>query len=224
MSHSLYYECTMGTPLAIEKTISSLQELNNRFGLKRATDELFFSEWQSLTINLTDEEKIFLDSLQQRYRSYHEADLLTEGTVILSIVAPLLEKFGFHEPPFFVRSEVPVQIEILDRDEIYRGRIDVLVVCDRTETNLPDRLWVLTIEAKRSKFAVDVALPQCLAYMTAADTQPSFGMVTNGSDFMFCKLENGMYDFSEPFSLLSRRNRLYEVSTLLKRFKQNLIA
>ena len=131
--------------------------------------------------------------------------------MLLSIVAPLLEHLGFHEPPFFVRSEVPVLLEVTEREEVYRGRMDVLVICDR--------VWVLTVEAKRSKFAADVALPQCLAYMSAAPQHPSFGMVTNGSDFIFCKLVDGVYDFSESFSILSRRNRLYEVAKILADLK-----
>ena len=102
-------------------------------------------------------------------------------------------------------------LNVEDRDEVYRGRIDVLVICDR--------IWILTVEAKRSKFAADLALPQCLAYMSAAPQQPNFGIVTNGSDFIFCKLDNGKYDFSEAFSLLSRQNKLYEVATILTHLK-----
>ena len=198
----------MSALLAVEETISSFQVLHERLGLRRATDASFFPEWQipdADQVDLTD--RAFLDHLQQRYHNYYNAGLLTEGTVLLSIVAPLLEHLGFHEPPFFVRSEVPVILEVTERDEVYRGRMDVLVI--------RDRFWVLTVEAKRSKFAADVALPQCLAYMSAAPQQPSFGMVTNGSDFIFCKLADGVYDFSEPFSLLARRNRLYEVAKIL---------
>ena len=202
----------MSTLLAIEQTISSFQALQERLGLRRASDAAFFSEWQTPTAELDDSAKAFLDHLQQRYHNYYNAGLLTEGTVLLSIVAPLLEQIGFHEPPFFVRSEVPVSLEVVEQDEIYRGRMDVLVV--------RDQLWILTVEAKRSKFAADIALPQCLAYMSAAPHQPSFGMVTNGSDFLFCKLEDGVYDYSEPFSLLSRQNRLYEVASILTCLKE----
>ena len=106
---------------------------------------------------------------------------------------------------------MPVQVEVQARDEVYRGRIDVLVV--------RECLWILTVEAKRSKFAVDIALPQCFAYMAASPEQPIFGMVTNGSDFIFCKLEGKTYDFSEPFSLLSRQNRLYRVAAILLHLK-----
>lgn len=201
----------MATSLAIESTLSSFRALHERLELSRAEEVSFFSEWKRPTAPLDDGEKAFLDHLQQRYYNYYNADLLTEGTVLLSIVAPLLEHLGFHEPPFFVRSEVPVMLEVAERDEIYRGRMDVLVV--------RDFLWILTVEAKRSKFAADIALPQCLAYMSAATQQPSFGMVTNGSDFIFCKLEKKVYDFSEAFSLLSRRNQLYEVASILTRLK-----
>ncbi len=211
----------MATSLAIEPTFSSFQALHERLALSRAKDASFFTEWQTPSVFSADgklddgkkeNEKAFLDHLQQRYYNYYNADLLSEGTVLLSIVAPLLEYLGFHEPPFFVRSEVPVSLEVVERDEIYRGRMDVLVV--------RDYLWILTVEAKRSKFAADVALPQCLAYMSVAPQQPSFGMVTNGSDFIFCKLENKLYDFSEPFSSLSRRNRLHEVASILTHLKK----
>ncbi|ABW25834.1 type I restriction endonuclease [Acaryochloris marina] len=202
----------MISQLAIEQTISSFQALHERLNLHRTSDVSFFPEWQLPTIELADSEKTFLDHLKQRYYNYYNAGLLTEGTVLLSIVAPLLERLGFHEPPFFVQSEVPVSLEVKERNEIYRGRMDVLVI--------RENLWVLTVEAKRSKFAADLALPQCLAYVSASPQQPSFGMVTNGSDFIFCKVADGIYDFSDPLSLLSRQNRLYEVATILSGLKE----
>jgi len=202
----------MATLPAIESSVSNFQDLNARFGVRRADSADFFSEWQVSTKALKESDTAFLDHLQQRYFNYYNAGLLSEGTVLLSIIAPLLEHLGFHEPPFFVRSELPVSIEVKERDEIYRGRMDALVV--------REHLWVVTVEAKRSKFAADLALPQCLAYMGAAPQQPSFGMVTNGSDFIFCKLHNGTYDFSNPLSLLSRENKLYEVASILNSLKQ----
>lgn len=203
----------MSTLLAIEKKIATLQALQERLSLCRATDSSFFPEWQLPANELTDDDRIFLDRLQQRYHNYYNAGLLSEGTVLLSIVAPLLERLGFHEPPFFVQSEAPVTLEVEDRNEVYRGRIDVLVI--------REQVWVLTVEAKRSKFAADIALPQCLAYMSAAPQQPTFGMVTNGSDFIFCKLDGTTYDFSDVFSLLSRQNKLYDVATILMDLKNS---
>lgn len=202
----------MSSQLAIEQTISSFQALHERLNLCRTSEASFFPEWLTPTIELVENDKAFLDHLRQRYYNYYNAGLLTEGTVLLSIVAPLLERLGFHEPPFFVQSEIPISLEVTERNEIYRGRMDILVI--------RESLWVLTVEAKRSKFAADLALPQCLAYMSAAPQQPSFGMVTNGSDFIFCKVADGMYDFSDPLSLLSRQNRLYEVATILTGLKE----
>ena len=205
----------MSTLLAIDKTISGFQELHDRLRLYRATDNAFFSEWQGWMTNQKEYDRSFLDHLWQRYQNYYNAGLLTEGTVLFALVAPLLEHLGFQDPPFFVRSEVPVRVEVEDRDEVYQGRIDVLVV--------RERFGVLTVEAKRSRFVADIALPQCLAYMAAAAEKPVFGMVTNGSEFMFCKLANSIYDFSDPFSLLSRQNRLYEVAAILIGLKESSV-
>jgi hypothetical protein len=196
--------------LAIEKTISSFQDLHDRLGLARSHDDTFFPEWQNLTLPKVANQD-FLDALQKRHSYYYNAGLLTEGTVLLSIVAPLLENLGFHEPPFFVRSEVPVSLEVKARDEIYPGRIDVLVIWNR--------LWVLIIEAKNAKFAADLALPQCLSYLYASNEPKTFGLVTNATDFIFCKLINATYDFSEPISLLSRQNRFYQVAAILTALK-----
>jgi len=56
--------------------------------------------------------------------------------------------------------------------------------------------------------------------MAASEQAQAFGLVTNGSDFVFCKLWGETYYFSEPFSRLSRWNRLYEVAEILERLKE----
>lgn len=207
----------MTASFAIETTITTFQELETRFQIQRATDATFFPEWQDEALRdttpLDDATRSFLDHLRQRFLNYYKAGLLTEGTVLLAIIAPLLDCLGFHEPPYFVRSEVGVTVHVVDRDERYQGRMDVLIVRDRFA--IADRLWILTLEAKRSKFAADIALPQCLAYLGAAPQFPAFGLVTNGSDFIFCKLADQTYDFSDPFPLLSHQNRLYTIAAIL---------
>jgi hypothetical protein len=64
-----------------------------------------------------------------------------------------------------------------------RGRIDVLV--------LQDQFWVLVIESKRAELSLKVGIPQVLAYMLAAPPpqRSRYGLVTNGSNFLFLKLE-----------------------------------
>lgn len=47
---------------------------------------------------MTEVDKTFLDHLRQRYYNYYNAGLLTEGTVLPSIVALLLEHLSFHAP------------------------------------------------------------------------------------------------------------------------------
>lgn len=65
-----------------------------------------YQQLNSLTVK-----KLFLDHLKQRYYNYYNAGLLTEGTVLLSIVAPLLERLGFHEPPFLFNLKFPLALK-----------------------------------------------------------------------------------------------------------------
>ncbi len=83
-------------------------------------------------------------------------------------------------------------------------------------------MWILVIESKRSRFSLEVGLPQALAYMLSNPNseKPSFGLVTNGSNFTFLKLTKQgtpQYALSDEFSLLNRRNDLYTVLSILKR-------
>ena len=65
-------------------------------------------------------------------------------------------------------------------------------------------------------------MPQTLAYMLANPNpeRPVFGLVTNGGNFIFVKLqinEFPQYEVSNVFSILPRRNQLYDVLQILKR-------
>ncbi|WP_293162257.1 type I restriction endonuclease [Okeania sp. SIO2C9] len=66
-----------------------------------------------------------------------------------------------------------------------RGSIDILV--------LKENFWVVAIEAKRSQYSLEVGLPQLLFYMLTNLTPevPTFGLLTNGSNFRFVKLMKG---------------------------------
>jgi len=82
------------------------------------------------------------------------------------------------------------------------------------------RLWLLVIEAKRSDFAVTGAIAQALAEMlnSPQPSQPTFGMVTNGNEFIFLKLvrDPNQYANSRLFSLVNPGNELYKVLSILK--------
>lgn len=202
---------------AISKQIVSLNQVHERFGLRRAEDDpcgickavRFFIEWRENLTQLSAEEKVRLDQIKQRYE-YQQADSpLFEETVKLLIVSPLLDLAGFYEPPFRFRTETPVSFEF-DDDETIQGCIDALII--------QQQFWVLVIEAKQTRASIEVGIPQLLTYMMASpDAQQAvFGMVTNGSSFAFAKIFEQSYDFSDVYSLISRRNQLYEVLSVLK--------
>jgi hypothetical protein len=130
------------------------------------------------------------------------------------MVSPLLEILGLFDPPWRVRGEAYVKVELEDEDTVLQGRIDALIV--------QEQFWVVVIEAKRYGFTASLAVPQALAYMMANShsERPVFGMVTNGQHYIFIKLnqQTRQYDLSDEFSLSKRsKNDLYEVLQVMKR-------
>ncbi|MFN9651093.1 MAG: hypothetical protein ACK58Z_22055 [Pseudanabaena sp.] len=124
----------------------------------------------------------------------------------------LMELAGFYDPPFRLRSELPIEITTTVENETLRGRIDFLVV--------QERFWRVIIESKETEFDIEVGIPPTLAYAISSsqESSPLFGMVTNGNNFIFIKIDpqHKLYDFSETYSMLSRTNHLYDVLQILK--------
>jgi Type I restriction enzyme R protein N terminus (HSDR_N) len=168
--------------LAIEKV--TLYDLEQTFNLHLVEDSTFFYEWQEDLPSLTIAERERLQRVQASYANLERRSLL-ENTVKMAIVAPLLDLAGFFLPPFYVDTETSVEIVAEEVGVQLRGRVDVLV--------LIEQLWVLIIEAKRAEFSLKVGIPQVLSYMLAAPRKdkPLFGLVTNGSSFVFLKLVLG---------------------------------
>ncbi|WNN88685.1 type I restriction endonuclease [Gloeocapsopsis dulcis] len=122
-----------------------------------------------------------------------------------------------------IETETSVDVEMEDEGVVIRGRIDVDVLV------LKNRLWLLVIESKRSDFAVTRAIPQALAYMLGNPemAQPTFGMITNGNEFLFLKASRqptAEYANSRLFSLVNPNNELYTVLQVLKRLGMEAIA
>jgi hypothetical protein len=95
------------------------------------------------------------------------------------------------------------------------------LVVDRT-------FWITVIEAKNSEFSITKAIPQTLSYMLAEPNpqRPTFGLILNGSEFLFLKLTHTpvpQYATSNRFSMLNRGNDLYQVLNILKHLKQNIV-
>ncbi|MEM7580999.1 MAG: type I restriction endonuclease subunit R [Cyanobacteria bacterium P01_A01_bin.80] len=199
---------------AVTNKIKTLNDLQRRCNLHQTEEDGFFSEWTENLPQLSDIEQAAIARIKKRY-DYHRADgLLLEGTVNLLVVSPLLELVGFLDSPFRIRSPYGIDLELEDPEETIRGFIDTLVI--------EEKLWILVIESKRTSIPVVAALPQLLAYLlTAPKSQDTtFGMATNGDEFVFLKLTTGdkpLFDTSRTFSLFPRRHELGEVLQIMKR-------
>lgn len=193
----------------------TLYELEQQFGLQEVAEGAFFLEWQTDLPQLQTYELQRLERVKLAYANLARRSVL-ENMVKMAIVSPLLDLAGFFLPPFYVSTEEEVRIVAQDAGTMVRGRIDVLV--------LKDQFWLLIIESKRAEFSLKVGIPQALTYMLASpQPQPLFGLVTNGSNFVFLKLASQgttpRYARSDEF-ILEQGNDLNLVLQILKRIAQ----
>ncbi len=207
----------MTQTLAISQAVESLSLVEEQFNLVKSPNETFFVEWHQDLPELTETEKMALDHYKQRFLDHHHRGNLSEGAVDRLLVSPLLDLAGLYEPRFKLDTEASVEVIAEDVDVVYRGRIDVLI--------LEHRFWVLVVEEKATRIAMETAMPQGLAYMAANLTleKPVFGLITNGNNFIFIKLCQREYALSDSFALLSRQNKLHDVLQILKQVRDRLI-
>ncbi|RMF67334.1 MAG: restriction endonuclease subunit R [Cyanobacteria bacterium J069] len=199
-------------PSTIPAEKVTLYDLEQRFQLRRSSDAQFFLEWQQGLPELSEAEYRRIEHLKAVYANLSGRSVL-ENTVKMAIVSPLLDLAGFYLPPFYITTEEEVQIQAEDGETTIRGRIDVLVI--------KDRFWLLVIESKRAEFSLKVGIPQALTYMLASpmSNRPLYGMVTNGSNFVFLKLSQDqppIYERSKEF-LLEEADQLGQILQVLKR-------
>jgi hypothetical protein len=201
--------------VAVQQVVKTLSDVHGQFGLSRSPRDDFFPEWTNRS-DLQESDRFHLDQIRQRFRYQREMGQVAEGAVNAIVVSRLLELAGFYDPPFRMTSERSVEISTRSETITLRGRIDFLV--------LQDQFWQAVVESKETEFDVEVGIPQILAYMMGSPAEQSivFGMVTNGSNFIFIKLQRDVqqYDFSDSFSMLSRANCLYPVLQILKQIGQ----
>ncbi len=203
----------------------TLHQVKAQFGLREVTKPSFFWEWQENLGDLSAEEMKSLDQLKTNFLYLLEFPM-SEEAVKLVILSPLLSKANFFEPPFHLKTEASVQIELKNDDrsnedysepQIVRGRIDVLL--------LRDDFWVLVVEAKEKGFSLENAIAQALTYMMTSPNpdRPVYGFATNGSEFIFLKtIQNPtpQYALSDLFTLRRQSNDLYTVLKILKAIEQ----
>lgn len=196
-----------------------LAYLEERFDLQLAENEAFFTEWLETLPDITVLEKQSLDKVKFHFLRLVKHPPLSEETVKLVVLSPLLSLAGFYDEPFLIKSEQSIEISAEDEGEIIRGRIDILVI--------QEKLWLLVIESKKPSLSLLGSIPQALTYMLGNPDQekPVFGLVTNGSHFIFLKLAKGNifeYAMSDEFTLLKRENELYKVLSILKKLSNIL--
>lgn len=198
---------------AVTDYLHSVAEVEQVYGIAKASDPIFFPEWSQALPNLLTGESERLALIKQRYLYHRQQGHLLENAVNFLVISPLLEMAALYDPPFLLKSEVSVKFELEDAEAtVYQGRIDALVV--------QDYLWIVLVESKRTSFNVTTAIPQALAYMAShADSQPKFGLASNGEYFIFLKLDQNQYSTSDDFSLNRRRNELEDVLRILKRLR-----
>lgn len=205
-------------PTAVTEVVKSLNQAESLFGLQRAVTPNFFSEWQSPLPTLTPGEEATLDRIKTSYLHNSADGPVSESTINLLLVSPLLYLSGLCDPPFKLRGEVPVEIRVEEGEQILNGRIDALV--------LRDRFWLVLAESKQAKLSFSMAIPQALTYMMGSlnETEPLFGVVTNGDGFLFIKLikqPQPTYALSDDFSLFRQgQNELYSVLRVFKHIRQ----
>ena len=198
------------TIYAQEVTFRTLKQTLN---LQSAPDLKFFSEWREGLGRLSEAEECYLDRVKTNFLDLLEDPPALENSVKMVVLAPLLDLAGFYRRPFRIKTEASIEINLEDEGTLIRGRIDVLVVSDF--------LWLVVIESKRSDFAVTRAIPQTLAYMLGnpEGNRPTFGLITNGTEFLFLKTSRtptAQYATSRLFSLVNPTNELHEVLAILK--------
>ncbi|MGA1284532.1 MAG: type I restriction endonuclease subunit R [Prochlorothrix sp.] len=203
------------TPTAITQVLTTLEQAETVLNLSQSVDPDF----------LTEAEAARIDRIRARYRYHRNSGHLAEGVVNLVVVSPLLELAGFYDPPFQLRAECSVSLDLESvsaelEGRRLQGRLDFLVV--------QEGLWLGVVESKGTEFNVEEGIPQVLAYMYASPRsiehdRPIYGMVTNGGQFLFVKLLRpgntrtvAQYDISPLFSHLPVRYQLYDVAKVLK--------
>ncbi|MEA5450599.1 type I restriction endonuclease [Leptolyngbya sp. CCNP1308] len=204
----------------IAATTATLRDLKQALGLEQSLDPKFFPEWQAEKVVLSEAEQLLLDRVKANFMALMEDPPMLENSVKMVVLSPLLDLAGFYRKPFRIETETSIDLELEDDGIVIRGRIDVLV--------LKEQFWLLVIESKRSDFAVARAIPQALAYMLSNPNlvKPTFGLITNGNEFLFLKATRqpvAQYANSRLFSLLNPNNELYSVLQVLKQWGSQVL-
>lgn len=203
----------------------ALSDLRDKFELSRDRADPFFEQWLDNAEALSDFDQQALDRLKRNYENIIETNSLEE-VVKLVVVSPLLDLAGFYQPPFSMRAEVSTKLVVTEGSQTFTGSIDVLVV--------KQRLWVLVVESKQSRFDVTSGIPQALSYLLSQpseaqlpDTDIRFGMVTNGREVVFLRLKPQQlpaYAQSQIYQVIEVQEDLTQILQGLKVIGRQIIS
>lgn len=202
--------------MAVNARTLTLTDLRHRFGVQLNSNDRGFAQWLDQSPPVSETEAVALERIRQNYEYLSEEDPPLEAVVKLVVVSPLLDLAGFYQPPFRVKAEVGTTLEVTDDPHAVPiiGKIDVLVV--------QDALWVLVIESKPARLDVTAGIPQALTYLLSAPASQHslYGMVTNGREVLFLKLERDpqspQYSRSNTYRLLESVQERQQVLQGLK--------
>jgi hypothetical protein len=162
----------------------TLSDLRKTFGLRLNPTDSFFETWLTDAAALADRDRQSLDHIAQTYAYLSQEDSPLEELNKLVVLSPLLDLAGFYQPPFLPKTEVSTALEIAEDSDhsVIQGKIDVLI--------MQDEFWVLVIESKPAKLDVTAGIPQALTYLLSAPpANRPYGMITNGREVVFLKLD-----------------------------------
>ncbi|MEM6502698.1 MAG: restriction endonuclease subunit R [Cyanobacteria bacterium P01_C01_bin.89] len=196
----------------VDASSLSLTKAREQLQLKRQVEKDFK---QFLTLSpLSQEEHDYLKKVCESWERRVGKGKVSEGQVGVLAIAPILSASGYtFDPNLDIDIEKKIkEISIDDRDTVIRGRMDVIVSREWEGNRSP--LCILVIESKNSTVSVSVGMPQLLAYASSflKSQESVWGLVTNGSDYQFIRVESGLY---REFSTLNL-TRPNEAEEMLK--------
>ena len=137
--------------------------------------------------DLTEFEQTEIEQISSDFQHYLYAGKVNEGLVKALTTFPMLRLTGFYSQPIELSLEENVMpVVIKERDEVVKGRYDVLAINQSAEQGQTP-FWILVAESKNSEIAHSAGLPQLLVYAHQSLSHQSsvWGLMTNGFMYQF---------------------------------------
>jgi len=196
----------------------SLSEVCTRVGLVYDESDRYFADWLTTAPAISEQERHILNQLRRSYETRLKSNTLRDITMLV-LIAPLLKLAGYYDGQVSIHKESLPPSHWTEDGIDYSRRVDVVVV--------QQHLWVLMVKSTPSRLDVTQTIPFALDYLlTQPDTTaPRFGMVTNGREVLFLKLQPQQpptYSQSRVYQLVDRLEDLPQILQGLKVIGQQM--